>query len=210
MARVVAVLLGLDNVPGATITRYCSSSVQTTRMAMHAIRAGEGDAFISAGVECVSAGSGSAAATPRRSPPTDPKGLGPNPYLDCAVRQRARPQRGPGAARRCGRVARPAGGRRTARLLHRHGPDRRERRRLPRRSPGPTRTSSRCGRRRWPRKALANGFWAKEITPVTLPDGTVMDRRRVPPRRRPRWRGCPVSSRCSRSTAPSPPATPAR
>ena len=65
MARVVAVLLGLDNVPGATITRYCASSVQTTRMAMHAIRAGEGDVFISAGVECVS-GSGSAARTPRR------------------------------------------------------------------------------------------------------------------------------------------------
>src|SRR5215472_17932158 len=54
MARVVAVLLGLDTVPGTTVTRYCSSSVQTTRMAMHAIRAGEGDVFISAGVESVS------------------------------------------------------------------------------------------------------------------------------------------------------------
>src|SRR4029077_12009178 len=54
MARVVNVLLGLDQVPGATITRYCSSSVQTTRMAFHAIKAGEGHAFISAGVETVS------------------------------------------------------------------------------------------------------------------------------------------------------------
>src|SRR6185295_1596723 len=54
MARVVNVLLGLDGVPGATITRYCSSSVQTTRMAFHAIKAGEGNAFISAGVETVS------------------------------------------------------------------------------------------------------------------------------------------------------------
>src|SRR3954464_4544293 len=54
MARIVNVLLGLDEVPGATITRYCSSSVQTTRMAFHAIKAGEGDAFISAGVETVS------------------------------------------------------------------------------------------------------------------------------------------------------------
>jgi len=54
MARVVAVSLGYDDLPGATITRYCSSSLQTTRMAMHAIRAGEGDAFISAGVETVS------------------------------------------------------------------------------------------------------------------------------------------------------------
>jgi acetyl-CoA C-acetyltransferase len=54
MARVVAVLLGLDRVPGTTITRYCSSSVQTTRMALHAIKAGEGDVFVSAGVETVS------------------------------------------------------------------------------------------------------------------------------------------------------------
>src|SRR3954463_12873985 len=54
MGRVVSVLLGLDNVPGTTLTRYCGSSVQTTRMAFHAIKAGEGDAFISAGVETVS------------------------------------------------------------------------------------------------------------------------------------------------------------
>ena len=54
MARVVAVLLGHDNLPGTTVTRYCASSLQTTRMAFHAIKAGEGDAFISAGVECVS------------------------------------------------------------------------------------------------------------------------------------------------------------
>src|SRR4051795_744480 len=54
MARVVSVLLGFDHLPGATITRYCSSSLQTTRMAFHAIKAGEGDAFISAGVEMVS------------------------------------------------------------------------------------------------------------------------------------------------------------
>ena len=54
MARVVSVLLGLDSVPGTTINRFCASSVQTTRMALHAIRAGEGDVFISAGVEAVS------------------------------------------------------------------------------------------------------------------------------------------------------------
>src|ERR1700730_3863896 len=54
MARVVAVMLGYDHLPGTTITRYCSSSLQTTRMAYHAIKAGEGDAFVSAGVECVS------------------------------------------------------------------------------------------------------------------------------------------------------------
>src|SRR5437588_4851576 len=54
MGRVVAILLGYDHLPGTTITRYCSSSLQSTRMAFHAIKAGEGDAFISAGVECVS------------------------------------------------------------------------------------------------------------------------------------------------------------
>lgn len=54
LARVVSVLLGYDQLPGTTITRYCSSSLQTTRMALHAIRAGEGDVFISAGVEMVS------------------------------------------------------------------------------------------------------------------------------------------------------------
>src|SRR3954470_10830679 len=54
MARIVAVRLGLDTVPGVTVNRYCSSSLQTTRMAMHAIKAGEGRAFVSAGVESVS------------------------------------------------------------------------------------------------------------------------------------------------------------
>jgi len=54
LGRMVALRLGLDNVPGTTVHRYCASSLQTTRMAMHAIRAGEGDVFVSAGVECVS------------------------------------------------------------------------------------------------------------------------------------------------------------
>ena len=54
MARVVAIELGYDFLPGTTVNRYCSSSLQTIRMAFHAIKAGEGDAFISAGVETVS------------------------------------------------------------------------------------------------------------------------------------------------------------
>jgi acetyl-CoA C-acetyltransferase len=54
MARRIAVQLGLDDVPAATVNRFCASSVQTARMAFHAIAAGEGDAFVSAGVECVS------------------------------------------------------------------------------------------------------------------------------------------------------------
>jgi acetyl-CoA C-acetyltransferase len=54
MARRVAVALGQDSLPGTTVNRFCASSVQTSRMAFHAIRAGEGHAFVSAGVECVS------------------------------------------------------------------------------------------------------------------------------------------------------------
>ncbi|NUT46849.1 MAG: acetyl-CoA C-acyltransferase, partial [Saccharothrix sp.] len=54
LGRVVSVLAGYDTLPGTTVTRYCASSVQTTRMALHAIKAGEGDVFISAGVETVS------------------------------------------------------------------------------------------------------------------------------------------------------------
>jgi acetyl-CoA C-acetyltransferase len=54
IARVTAILAGLDDVPGTTVNRYCSSSLQTIRMAAHAIKAGEGDAFIAAGVEMVS------------------------------------------------------------------------------------------------------------------------------------------------------------
>jgi acetyl-CoA C-acetyltransferase len=54
LARVVAILAGMPNVPGATVNRYCSSSLQTICMAFHAIKAGEGDIFLAAGVETVS------------------------------------------------------------------------------------------------------------------------------------------------------------
>jgi acetyl-CoA C-acetyltransferase len=66
MARRIAVQLGLDGVSAATINRFCASSVQTARMAFHAIRSGEGHAFVSAGVECVSRyrGFGSAGVDP--------------------------------------------------------------------------------------------------------------------------------------------------
>ena len=54
IGRVVAILAGMPDVPGVTVNRYCSSSLQTIRMAAHAIKAGEGDVFIAAGVETVS------------------------------------------------------------------------------------------------------------------------------------------------------------
>ena len=53
LGRVISILTRLD-VPGTTITRYCASSLQSSRVAAHAIRAGEGDVFLSVGVECVS------------------------------------------------------------------------------------------------------------------------------------------------------------
>src|ERR1043165_684146 len=54
VARVAAVLADMPDVPGVTVNRYCSSSLQAIRMAAHAIKAGEGDTFIAAGVETVS------------------------------------------------------------------------------------------------------------------------------------------------------------
>jgi acetyl-CoA C-acetyltransferase len=83
MGRVVSLLAGLD-VPGTTITRYCSSSLQTTRMAFHAIKAGEGDLFVSAGVECVSRfGNGSSDMPQCQNPrlqPGNPEGY-PDIYI---------------------------------------------------------------------------------------------------------------------------------
>ncbi|GAA1299100.1 acetyl-CoA C-acetyltransferase [Brachybacterium alimentarium] len=58
LARTVAIRLGLDSVPGATVTRFCASSIQTTRAAFHAIASGEARAVISAGVESISLSSG--------------------------------------------------------------------------------------------------------------------------------------------------------
>jgi acetyl-CoA C-acetyltransferase len=54
IARIAAIQAGMPDVPGVTVNRYCSSSLQTIRMATHAIRAGEGDVFIASGVETVS------------------------------------------------------------------------------------------------------------------------------------------------------------
>src|SRR6266513_5967742 len=54
LARVVAILAGMPDVPGVTVNRYCSSSLQAIRMASHAVKAGEGDAFVCAGIETVS------------------------------------------------------------------------------------------------------------------------------------------------------------
>ena len=110
VARVAAVLAGLDDVPGVTVNRYCSSSLQTIRMAAHAIKAGEGDVFIAAGVETVS----------RFGAGASDSGKAMNPlFNDALARTAARSEKAGGHLD-------PSGG--PARHLHRHGPDRRERR----------------------------------------------------------------------------------
>ena len=112
VGRVAALLAGLPDVPGVTVNRYCSSSLQTIRMAAHAIRAGEGDVFVAAGVETVSRYQ----LRRRRHRPAQP-----------AVRRGRGPHRGPHPGRRRAvDAARPA----LPRRLHRHGPDGRERGRV--------------------------------------------------------------------------------
>ncbi|MEU8343008.1 acetyl-CoA C-acetyltransferase [Actinomadura meyerae] len=159
MARVVSVLLGWDNVPGATITRYCSSSLQTTRMALHAIKAGEADVIVSAGVETVSRfAKGSSDGLPDTQNPLfadaqartakageggapvwhDPREDGALPDIYIAMGQTAENVAG---LRGVSRQAQDEFGVRSQNLAE---------------------------------KALANGFWEKDITPVTLPDGSVV------------------------------------
>ena len=157
MARVVTTLLGLD-VPGATVTRYCSSSVQTTRMAFHAIKAGEGDIFVSAGVETVSR---FAKGTSDHIPGTQ------NPLFDEAqARSKAYEQGGQDwhDPREDGQLPDIyiAMGQTAENVARLRGLDRKELDEFAVRS------------QNLAEKAIADGFWAREITPVTLADGTVV------------------------------------
>ena len=89
LARVISILTRV-NAPGTTVTRYCASSLQTTRMAAHAIRAGEGDVFLSVGVECVSRFVNGSSDMPQcqndRLQPDNPEGY---PYVYIAMGQTA-------------------------------------------------------------------------------------------------------------------------
>jgi acetyl-CoA C-acetyltransferase len=157
MGRVVAVMLGFDHLPGTTITRYCSSSLQTTRMAFHAIKAGEGDCFISAGVEMVSRYiKGSSDSWPDTQNPVfaeavertdvrsnggaetwhDPREDGTVPDIYIAMGQTAE---NVAQLRGIRREEQDEFGVRSQNLAE---------------------------------KAIANGFFEREITPVTTPDGT--------------------------------------
>ncbi|MQA16007.1 MAG: acetyl-CoA C-acetyltransferase [Pseudonocardiaceae bacterium] len=160
MARAVAVALGYDGLPGTTITRYCSSSLQTTRMALHAIKAGEGEAFISAGVEMVSRyAKGNSDSLPDTHNPL---------FADAEARTARTAEQGsedwtdPREFDAIPDVYIPMG--QTAENLARlKGISREEMDEFGVRS------------QNLAEKAAANGFWAREITPVTTPSGQVVD-----------------------------------
>jgi acetyl-CoA C-acetyltransferase len=160
VAKVVATLLGYDFLPGTTVNRYCSSSLQTSRMAFHAIKAGEGDVFISAGVETVSrffVGSADGAQGAKNSvfddaaahtaelaeggkTWVDPRDAGKLPDVYIAMGQTAE------------------------NVAQLKGVSRQEQDEFGARS------------QNLAEKAIANGFFDREITPVTTPDGTVVSR----------------------------------
>ncbi|WP_047869978.1 acetyl-CoA C-acetyltransferase [Nocardiopsis sp. RV163] len=158
MARIVAVQLGLDTVPGTTVTRYCSSSLQTTRMAYHAIKAGEGDVFVSAGVETVS----------RFVNGSSDDGANENPLFDDAkARTAKRAEGGAGTwtdPREGGGLpdAYIAMGQTAENVAQATGVSRQRQDEFAVRS------------QNLAERSLDNGFWEREITPVTLPDGTVV------------------------------------
>jgi len=161
MGRVVAVLLGYDHLPGTTITRYCSSSLQTTRMAFHAIKAGEGDAFISAGVETVSRfGKGN-------SDHIEGQTLKNPVFEDAMQRTEKFAQGGQEWSDPRGGDTIPdvyiAMGQTAENVQQLIGMSREEQDEFGVRS------------QNLAEKAIADGFWAKDITPVTLPDGSTVD-----------------------------------
>ena len=155
MARVVSVLAGLPDTPGTTVNRYCASSLQTIRMAAHAIRSGEGTAYVAAGVECVSRFvNGNSDSLPDTA----------NPAFDNA-RSRSADRSGPNAPR-----WQPEGmpdvyiamGQTAENVAQIEGITREEQDQFAFES------------QQNAARAIANGFTEIDITPVTLPDGTVV------------------------------------
>ncbi|GDX29292.1 acetyl-CoA acetyltransferase [Actinomycetes bacterium] len=155
VARMAALLAGLDNVPGVTVNRYCSSSLQTIRMAAHAIRAGEGDCFIAAGVETVSRYQFGASDT---APNSIFQGPGERTKLRTAGGQPTwTPQQGIADAY-------IAMGQTAENVVEVEGVTRQEMDIFGVRS-----QNLAC-------EHVDNGFFEREITPITLPDGTVVSK----------------------------------
>ncbi|HVK20625.1 MAG TPA: acetyl-CoA C-acetyltransferase [Actinokineospora sp.] len=160
MGRIVSVLLGYDHLPGCTVTRYCASSLQTTRMALHAIKAGEGDVFISAGVETVSRFvKGSSDSWPDTHNPI---------FEEAETRTKTVAETGASEwvdPRSTGIVpdAYISMGQTAENLALLKGVTREDMDHFGVRS------------QNLAEQAIKDGFWAREITPVTLPDGRVVD-----------------------------------
>ncbi len=160
MARVIGVLAGLDGLPGATVNRFCASSTQTMRMAFHAVKAGEGDAFVVGGVESVSTN-----AAFRGAGESDPDAL--NPVFAEAMERSAEMA----AANTTWSDPREQG------LL----PDVYLAMGQTAENVATLRGVSRQRQDEWgvtsqnrAEKAIADGFFAREILPVTLADGSVV------------------------------------
>ncbi|OMC12047.1 acetyl-CoA acetyltransferase [Mycolicibacter heraklionensis] len=158
IGRVVSVLLGYDFLPGTTVNRYCSSSLQTTRMAFHAIKAGEGDAFISAGVETVSQfGIGAADGAPNSKNPLFADAQARSEAAAAGATEWHDPREDgllPDVYIAMGQTAENV-------VLH-TGISREDQ------DHWGVRSQNRA------EEAINSGFFAREISPVTLPDGTVV------------------------------------
>jgi acetyl-CoA C-acetyltransferase len=159
MGRVVATMLGYDFLPAATLTRYCGSSLQTTRMALHAIRAGEADVYVSAGVESVSSfAAGNSDTWPDTRNPV---------FADSVQRTETAAQGGQTwhDPREDGQLPDiyMAMGQTAENLAQIKGVTREDQDAFGVRS------------QNLAEKAIADGFWARDITPVTLPDGSTVD-----------------------------------
>ncbi|MFD7028126.1 acetyl-CoA C-acetyltransferase [Streptomyces sp. NPDC059917] len=158
LGRIVAVQMGMDHLPGLTLTRYCSSSLQTSRMALHAIKAGEGDVFISAGVEMVSRSINGSSDIRETH----------NPLFADAEARTAEVAQSEGASwhdpREDGLIpdAYIAMGQTAENLARLKGVTRQDMDEFGVRS------------QNLAEAAIKNGFWEREITPVTTPDGTVV------------------------------------
>ena len=158
MGRIVNILNGMDGVPASTVNRYCASSIQTSRMAFHAIKAGEGDIFVSAGVETVSRFvNGSSDHIPGTQNPI----FEPAEEVTAAYSLGGKDWHDP---REDGNLpdAYIAMGQTAENVARLKGLDRKELDEFGVRS------------QNLAEAAIANGFWAREITPYTLSDGTVV------------------------------------
>jgi acetyl-CoA C-acetyltransferase len=162
MARRVAVALGYDTLPGTTVNRFCASSVQTSRMAFHAIKAGEGHAFVSAGVECVS-----------QYPAFNGAGAGREEFLDPDFDEARARTEFTARTNQAWRDPREDGllpdvyiamGQTAENLATSRGISRAEQDEFGVRS------------QNLAEKAIADGFFDREITPVSTPSGTVVSR----------------------------------